>query len=422
VRVIIASDTEPNVNYSGLDGTYATGLATAGTYTIRFARQGYVPLDTVVTITNGELTILDVELEPLPKFGVSGVVRDQADGSFIAGATVILRNEVSTYETRTDAQGAFAFAEVFKEDYEVLLGAWGYQQTVLPTPLTVEGEESWNLEMAQGYEDDFFFDLGWGQRSFGANRGRWERGEPQGTSSEGFAANTNFDLPDDLGDQCWVTDNRGGGAGSYDVDNGMVRLFSPPMALASRYEKPVLSYASWFYNAGGNSTPNDSLVVRLTNGTDTITLETVQQSRSEWRERQSFSLDTLPIVVTDQMRLLFEASDYSPGHFVEAAIDVFRVEEGAPLTDSYELPAAELELELAPNPFRNQLQVTYTFPNWTGRASLKLYDALGQLVYEDVLHESGGELQLQPLLPAGVYWLSLEQEGYRAVVQKVVKH
>ncbi|RME99517.1 MAG: choice-of-anchor B family protein [Bacteroidetes bacterium] len=420
-RVIINAEEEPNLKFSRLDGTYGTGLATAGSYTVNFAREGYERLDTSATITNGVVSTLDVQLKPLPKYTVRGVIRDQEDGSPIPNAVVQLSNDLSLFEARTDSEGVFVLEEVFKETYQLTVAAWGYQLTFFADDLMVAGEENWTFELARGYEDDFYFDLGWGTRAFGAERGRWTRGEPRGTSYQGSIANPNLDIETDFGDQCWVTGNNGGGAGADDVDDGMVRLFSPPMKLASRYERPIISYDSWFFNDGGFGTPpNDSLVVRLTNGTDTVTLETVQESRSEWRERRFFALDTIPITLTDDMRILFEASDYEPGHLVEAAVDVFRVEEGQ-LTNVQDLAAVELEYQFTPNPFREQLQLSYEFADWTGSAQLVIYTASGQAVYQQKLTQASGQVLLQPQLPAGVYWLSVEIPGHQVVVEKIVK-
>lgn len=45
-----------------------------------------------------------------------------------------------------------------------------------------------------------------------------------------------------------------------DVDNGITRLISPPMDL-SDFNLPKLNYDVWFFNAGGSSAINDTLVM-----------------------------------------------------------------------------------------------------------------------------------------------------------------
>ena len=77
------------------------------------------------------------------------------------------------------------------------------------------------------------------------------------------ASNTDFDIDGDLGEECYVTGNGGGNAGSDDIDNGETFLRSPSMDL-SNYNQPILSYFTWFFNDGGggmSGPPNDSLII-----------------------------------------------------------------------------------------------------------------------------------------------------------------
>src|SRR5436189_145770 len=78
-------------------------------------------------------------------------------------------------------------------------------------------------------------------------------------------------------DQCYVTDNGGGSGFDHDVDpsDGTVILTSPEFDLTN-YSHAELSYYRWFYNGelNGNQ-PNDQMQVKLSNGINTIVLETI---------------------------------------------------------------------------------------------------------------------------------------------------
>ena len=49
-----------------LMGDYKVGLATAGTYQVRYSKYGYYPQTLTVALTNGVLTLQDVQLVPVP--------------------------------------------------------------------------------------------------------------------------------------------------------------------------------------------------------------------------------------------------------------------------------------------------------------------------------------------------------------------
>lgn len=316
---------QPNMAMTDPLGEYQTGQAIAGTFDVVFSAPGYFPKTVQAVLDNGVLTILDVELDPLSSFSISGQTVRTVDSSPVAGAEVILQGDQVSYSAITDGNGNFTFPGILGGEYTLAAGAWGYKHGVIdnftvdlntPSPIVVN--------LTKGYQDDFFFDLGWTE-THTASTGWWELGEPVGTTTGGQFSNPEFDIAGDLGDQCYVTGNDGGGVGDDDVDNGTVTLYSPVMDLSS-YNEPVLSYNTWFFNGGGSGNPNDALEVRITNGTDEVVLETITQSAGSWNPTVEFNLASL-IPLTDNMQVIFETSDMDPGHLVEAAVDAFLVED-----------------------------------------------------------------------------------------------
>lgn len=318
---------QANIATSDLIGEYKTGIATAGTYDVTFSATGYYSKTVQADLDNGVLTILDVQLEPIASYNVVGQTVKAADGSAVPGATIELDGE-QNFTITSDDNGNFTLNNVAVGDYTIYAGAWGYQLTVIPG-LTVDDQTGTvTITLDQGYEDDFAIDLGWTTEST-ATTGHWVRGEPIGTTSGGQDANTDFDISGDIGDQCFVTGNGGNDAGFDDVDNGVVTLTSPPMNL-SGYADPVLSYYSWFYNSGGNGTPNDALEVRISNGIEEVILENITTSNSDWNPIATFHLVDY-LAITDNMQITFETSDLpASGHLVEAAVDGFKVVDDIP--------------------------------------------------------------------------------------------
>jgi len=319
--------TQANAATTGILGTYKTGQAIPGTFDVTFSANGYETKVVSATLENGVLTILDVQLNPFQSYSFAGQTVKAADGTPIAGAKVVLQNSQFQLNATSDANGNFSFPSVFGGNYTLYAGAWGYVTEEVTNLSIGSGTVPPVVQLTKGYYDDFVLDFNWA-KSATATSGAWELGEPIGTVFNGNTSNPNFDLPDDLGDQCYVTGNGGGDAGTDDIDNGSVTLTSPVMDLTT-YNKPVLKYSTWFFNAGGSGAPNDNMTVRIHNGTQTVTLETITQSGSTWRPESEFELIGL-IPITNTMTVSFVAVDDNPGHLVEAAVDGFKVEDTSP--------------------------------------------------------------------------------------------
>lgn len=316
--------TQANASTSGITGVYKTGQAIPGTFLVNFTANGYEPKTVPATLENGVVTILDVALNPLSNFTFSGKTIRSSDGSPIAGAQVVLTDGTNEFTATSDANGDFDFPGVFGGNYTLYAGAWGYVTKQLSNLQIGSGTSSVTMALSKGYYDDFILDFGWAATGT-ATTGRWERGEPVGTVNGNNQSNPDFDLNNDLGDKCYVSGNDGGDAATDDVDGGTIILTSPVMDLTT-FNQPVLKYTPWFFNAGGNTTPNDNFTIKISNGTQTVTLETITQSGSAWKAEREF--DLLPLIpLTNNMRVIFESGDTNPGHLVEAAVDLFKIED-----------------------------------------------------------------------------------------------
>ncbi len=402
-------------NFSNFSGEFATGTATAGTYSVRFSKLGYRSATLDVNLSNGVVTELEVELEPRIRIRVFGRIVDEENGMPIEDAQIAIVSDDITYSAQTNSEGEFTVTDVFEGEYEVVFGSWGYQQRTM----SVSGVEDVNVDIAltAGYEDDFALDLGWAVID-GAERGNWELGEPIGTGNAPTYINPEFDLDDDIGSQCYVTGNGGGNAGSDDVDNGETILISPMMDLTT-YTSPILSFQTWFVNTSGNNTPNDLLTISITNQIDTVLLDEVRGSASVWRPRREYELDFI-IDVTDNMQLIVQTGDQeATGHLVEAGFDGFLVEEGQPVSTKESQLA--LDFNVHPNPFTDQLWLELPELE-VSDVDVQLYNTQGQLLFSsNVTATQSTPLAIDANLPTGVYWVQLIVDGKSTVAKRIIK-
>ena len=416
VRVIIDSD-QPNLGTTNAFGRFNTGQVLSGGFEVTFSKPGYRQKTISVALENGVLTEVAVELVPLASYAISGRTLRDADGLPVAGAQVIAQNEEFTYQAQTDANGNFLFLSVTEGTYNLYAGQWGYLHAVVEN-VNLNGNTNLSITLQEGYQDDFLFDLGWTATHLNATSGFWERGEPIGTFFNGQACNPGADAPNDLGRECYITGNGGGGAGDDDVDEGIVTLTSPAMDL-SNYQDPVLTGLFWFFNAGGATTPNDDFSIRLSNGSDEVEIFYTAQSQSQWRPLGEIHL-AQHLELTGNMRLIVETSDLAPtGHLVEAAIDQILIEERS--VTSTAAAAAAILIQAFPNPFRENIAISYQLEPSGSAKALLLYNSLGQEIKRFELRDHQGQISFGHELPKGVYWAKLTADGQLLQSLRVVK-
>jgi len=328
VRILTSPDENDAV--TDISGRYATGTYAAGTYTVEVSRFGYVT-KTVggVALSSGVETPLNVELLPLSTFTLTGKVLDSITGLPVAFAHVALETADTVLARTADALGQFSFPGILPGTYTAYAGQWGYRTSRRP-PQSLDGASSaLVLTVNRGLYDDFLFDFSW-TAVHTASAGLWERGTPIGTSNGPNDANPYFDVFEDFGTACYQTGNGGGMAGTDDVDNGSTTLFSPVFDL-SAYGDPRIAYERWFYNGGGSGVPNDSLIIRLSNGSTSAVLETVVNGdpfESQWRSRDWRIRDFLEPGAAMQFSV-YTADQAASGHLVEGALDAWRVYDAA---------------------------------------------------------------------------------------------
>lgn len=412
VSVTIDSPQLNSKNTNAL-GDYRTGLAEPGQVMVTYSALGYNSQTLPATLQSGEVTVLDVALTPSARFSITGTVSSILDNSPISNARVLLQSEVQQFEVGTDANGVFVLNSLLEGEYSVFAGAWGYENIEFNPALTLDADQSIDILLGERLMDDFIVDLGWTVENL-AETGEWVREIPIGTTTQGGFSNPNVDVDGDIGNKAYITGNAEGGVGAADIDGGTVRLISPMMDL-TEFVLPSISYRLWFVNAGGNSTPNDDARVRITNGTDTVNVEilTVADSEGVWRPTNSF-LPSEFMELTETMQFIVEASDFDPGHLVEAGLDNFLVTEST--TSTRDLVSTQI-FTTSPNPFG---QSTFLSFDEAVNGQIVVTNIVGQHV-ETIALENATRVELGQKYDAGVYLISLTSDDERFEAVKIIK-
>jgi choice-of-anchor B domain-containing protein len=400
----ITIDGHNQQEFSNTQGDYKTGQLDEGSFDVTYFKYGYEQEIVSTNFVQGDTLEQDVQLTPIPPFYLTITATDFDDIGLL-DADVRLKHDGNVLEGTTDGDGNIVFELFYPDDYEIIIGKWGYF-TYCDNRFIDENVSSLTYPLVEGYYDDFSFDFGWSSFQ-SATDGLWERAIPEGTGDINEWANPNLDSEDDCGEFAYVTGNEP----TFDdnVSNGTVTLISPILDL-SNYNEPMIHYERWFYNFHGPFAPNDTLTVELTNGIESVIID-----------QQAFDVDdfhkwiTKDIKISDyiaptaSMQLFVYTSDFfTTRNIVEAGFDNFFIYEDGELSTQVE---SDDKLEIYPNPFDQ----TLTIDGLELGSDFVLADALGKIILSGkadakVIHLSTGNLN------PGVYFLRSNN-----TVKKVIK-
>jgi choice-of-anchor B domain-containing protein len=385
---------------SNLQGIYKTGVANAGKITVNVSKAGYQSKTVTADVTNGNVTNLDIELEPLSYYSVVVQVKDEA-GKSLEGINVSFTSKTQNIEKTSNIDGIATFSS-YSDTLAIYAGKWGYTiGSIKNYIVSTDGQKT--IVLTKGYRDDFIsaLKLGWIATTTAAT-GDWVLETPIGTSNGGQAATPSSDVNTDLGRDCYLTGNAAGQPGSSDVDNGAVTLTSPIMDLTT-YKNPTLRYDEWFYNGGGAGTIiNDSMWVKLSNGTDEKIIHVAKGTGLNKWTKISLPLKGL-LPLTKNMKVSFTAADEDPGHLVKAAIDLFEIVESVGTNDYID---ENFKISASPNPTSTSFNVTYDITTPFGEMTLS--NAQGQIIEKINLTSPSANLTIGQNLATGIYFLQIQ--------------
>lgn len=392
-----------SLNATNLNGFYATGAPDGETVQVTYSKVGYYTEVDNVTLQNGLITVHDVELIPIPPYNLEVIVIDATTSSPISDVFVRIENEFLTHNGITNGIGEENLTLYYEGEYLVTIGKWGYW-TYCDNLEIDNATGTITIELETGYYDDFSFNFGW-VTSTTASQGAWERGIPFGTEEN---ANPNRDAPWDCGKYAFVTGNAPVYSFNYDeVDNGVVKLFSPIMDLTT-FSDPHVNYWLWFYDKYGPEFPDDTLRVFMSNGTETVEIDNLgyRDFTDAWEFSSIRVSDFLD--VTNAMQIRVETSDFEPNdNVVDAGFDHFSVTNFN--TTSID-NALATKLKVYPNPFSSIINVS----NAPIGSQYRIIDLRGKVVLEEMITTENYVIETD-FLNSGMYVLCIENDFIRIV-------
>ncbi len=412
VQIVSTSSTD-NTDAAG---NYLTGVAVAGTYDVTYSKVGYYSQTiTGIALTAGNTVIQDVQLQPMITFDFTGTVVDEANNP-ISNAQVWIHDSQTSNTVTTNGLGEFTVSGFLEGNYDITIGLWGYQTLCLMNQSIMANGGPYVYQLQTGYTDNFDLDLGW-TLSGNPTTGDWERGVPVETIYSGAVCNPGNDSQD-CGELAYVTGNGGGQAGDDDIDNGTTIITSPVFDLTG-YNNPYLSFDRWFFNDGGTGTPNDTLTIQITNGTQTVYLDVALANDPDagtWASKTYKLSDYLTL--TAFMQLKVRAMDMTPGHLVEAGFDNFVIADSSEL--GIDNVVVNLNLNVYPNPFNDQLVIEFEGWNSEKNYTVQIVEVgSGKIVFDQNLES--GKLKLGSKMDPGMYILKLMSDGELLSQKKIVK-
>ncbi|HRH99694.1 MAG TPA: choice-of-anchor B family protein [Saprospiraceae bacterium] len=402
---VVIKESRINKKFSNAKGEFKTGYHEPGVFQVEFSHPDYITRTIDVQFTRGVVNLQNVKL--LKKQTESFVVEvvDEATGEVLPNAKIVMFNNNRKSTATTNLQGS-ATMQIFNEgiDYTVVAGKWGYKESELKVNLNSSVRKI-KIAVSKGYKDDFILDQGW-TVSGTASTGLWVKAKPLGTQNDdGSLSQTDLDLINDIGDECYVTGNSSTDVAADDVDNGYTILKSPSMDLTN-YSTAQLNYSTWFTNGGGRSTPNDKMEIWITNGTDSLLLETINKSIPSWNS--SNIVLTNKIKFTDKMTLYVYIADNDPGHLVEGGFDGFLVT-GNTIIGTNDKAIDDIKLIAQPSVFKDETTIEYNLDSRKD-AVLSIINLEGKIISSTRLFQSSGNIKIGREFPVGLYQIILTSE------------
>lgn len=405
-------------------GDYATGVADAGSYMITYEKFGYVSETRTVSLTNGAIMIEDVALSLAATSSFDIIVVDAQTNQPIPDAQVLAYppGNAPTFSYTTNPSGLANESAMVASNYSIAAGKWGYVTQEISFAVSAT-TPSVTIELEPGYYDDFTFDFGW--QVFGnASDGAWERGEPKGTTVNGFfEANPEEDIDTDIWQNAWVTGNGGEFFLDDDLDGGLTSILSPIFDLSTHVD-PRLDFHWWLVNfQGGSGDPtNDNFIIEISNnGSSFVEVARFNQRFNFlWTKEEIRILDYVSL--SNTMFLKVSMTDDAPDDIVEAAFDGFEIVETAN-TGLEEESFDALSFTLYPVPVSDVLTIDYALSGSVlkGNMYLEIYDLRGALLTTHALNGLSNTQTVSFPFSAGMYMAVLKQEGKTLAVKKLVK-
>ncbi|MBL7786169.1 MAG: choice-of-anchor B family protein [Chitinophagales bacterium] len=419
-NVYITINNTAYTDSASFSGTYKMGVANAGVYDITFYQYGYLPYTANnVTLNSGEITNLNIALQPATAFAIQADVRDLATGLPIEGVLVEVSNsnqltngQWNTSTQQTTTTGIATWSDRYPDHYRMVLHKWGYRPQIIDDYWIDNANNTVTVYLERGYYDDFYQDLGWTVESSNNAVGSWVRLQAIGANYGDVICTPYSDSETDFGNICYTTGNTTGIAENSDLDNTTTSLVSPIFDVSS-YSRPTIHFRWWYcnFNAAASN-------VRILLSTDTNAQPidfSMQPNFSADSSNLSHWIDVTMEIPNNMRQFIIEASNTLADGVTEMTFDTFEIGEG-----TTGIPSANnnnnLQIIVSPNPFSETLTVHCLQPQQQPQTAT-LYNSLGQALANTTFSTGINTWEWGKNLPNGTYFLQIGNttDGYQHI-------
>ena len=399
-------------------GRFKTGTPETGNINIVVSKNGFETKKISKLLSNSfSLKNDTIYLSQMPTSTLSGRIISNESGLPVSNAEVGLFKEGNlSINTKTLENGTFLLPNIIPSSYQFSAGKWGYKPLTFKN-ITLPSNQSISEKLSNGYTDNFNFDLGWTVTNT-STVGKWERGTPVGTKYNNLTSAPFNDSPNDEGNTAFVTGNIGGDPGVGDIDNGITQLHSPVMTFAPNAQLN-LSVDIWFFNSGGNSTPNDTFFIYATNGLgDSILLHKQYENTTNWKTLIINDIQKR-IKIGTKNNIHFIVGDLAASaHLVEAGVDNFSIEQS--LQTSVQTILKHKAFRIYPNPGKLEAIIQFDEKEQNRTGTLAIYNQNGQL-QEQIKVDGQENIRLGRVVVPGLYIILWQNEKGYAQIEKWIK-
>jgi choice-of-anchor B domain-containing protein len=399
-------------------GRFKTGTPETGNINIVVSKNGFETKRISKLLSNSfSLKNDTIYLSQNVTSNLGGRIISNESGLPVSNAEVGLFKEGNlSINTKTLENGSFLLPNIIPSSYQFSAGKWGYKPLIFKN-ITLPSNQSISEKLSNGYTDNFNFDLGW-TISNTSTVGKWERGTPVGTKYNNLISAPFNDSPNDEGNAAFITGNIGGDPGVGDIDNGITQLHSPAMTFAPNLQLH-LNVDIWFFNSGGNSTPNDTLYIYVTNGLgDSILLHKQYENTTNWKTLVINDIQKR-IKIGTKNNFHFIVGDLAASaHLVEAGVDNFSIEQS--IQTSLQTILKHKAFRVYPNPGKIEAMVQFDEKEQNRIGTIALYNQNGQLK-EQIKVEGQEYIRLGKDVVPGLYIILWQNEKGYAQIEKWIK-
>lgn len=314
-----------------------------GTYDLQFLSFGYIPqIIENISVSDNNITVQDVILQPAASYTVSGTIIDGDTQDPLENVMIELSHTVFdiSYETQTNEQGNFLFADIYEGNYFIKIFITGYSQILEEIEIT----ENTILD----------YDL------FQSNAESFESGV--------FTDNWSFS-----GDADWFIDNSTAYDGVYSARSGDIGSWDTS-SLLTEMNVTEAGNISFYIKVSCEEDPDDDW--------DFITFRIDNNEQARWDGEVAWTEATFPVTTGfHEFEWRFEKDGNVSSGSDCTWIDFVSFPPNNTASENQELEFSKPKLiGNYPNPFHSSTSIRFTTGNIGKNTEILIYNLKGQKI------------------------------------------